>query len=68
MDKPDVMKYFKDYFVSDIENWSILQQAKAEIEYERFREAVEKKKIELLTYKPWYEKLFPYRINIERIK
>lgn len=46
----------------------IIQQAKDELAYERFRKAVEEKKIELLTRKPFWSKLFPYRLNIERIK
>ena len=46
----------------------IAQQAKEELAYEKFRKAVEEKKIEMLTRKPFWSKLFPYRLNIERIK
>lgn len=46
----------------------IIEQAKTELKYEKFRKAVEEKKIELLTRKPFWSKLFPYRLNIERIK
>lgn len=59
--KPDP---FKNY----ISSLSPLDQAKAEIAYDKWRAEVEKEKTRILTYKPWYEKLFPYRINIQRIK
>lgn len=50
--------------VKDIE-----QAAKKEFEDELFREAVNKRKERLWAYNnlPWYKKLFPYRIKIERI-
>jgi hypothetical protein len=43
--------------------------AKRELEDEEFREAVNKRKEELRARKnlPWYKKLFPFKIKIERI-
>ena len=67
MTQPELTKYFKDYWTGS-EDWSILHQAQAEVAYEKFRKAVEEKKQEILTYKPWYVKLFPYSITIERVK
>jgi len=42
-------------------------QAETEVEYEKFREQVEQAKIKLLTKKPWYVKLFPFKVTIERV-
>lgn len=43
--------------------------AKRELEDEEFREAVNKRKEELRARKnlPWYKRLFPFSIRIERI-
>lgn len=43
--------------------------AKRELEDEEFREAVNKRKEELRARKnlPWYKKMFPFKIKIERI-
>lgn len=43
--------------------------AKRELEDEEYREAVNKRKEELRARKnlPWYKKLFPFKITIERI-
>jgi hypothetical protein len=65
MDSPELTKYFAQYWTGS-EDWSVLAQAKAELAYETFRAKVEAKKQELLTYVPWYVKLFPYKITIER--
>lgn len=48
----------------DIEN-----MARRELEDEEFREAVDKRKEEIRSRRnlPWYNKLFPYKIRIERI-
>lgn len=43
--------------------------AKRELDEETFREAVNKRKEELRARKnlPWYKKLFPFKVTIERI-
>lgn len=43
--------------------------AKRELEDEEFREAVNKRKEEIRARKnlPWYKKLFPFKVTIERI-
>lgn len=48
---------------------NIEHAAKQELEEEEFREAVKKRKEELRARKnlPWYKKLFPFKITIERI-
>jgi len=59
-----------EYFYPGAENMgmAILDQAQMEVRYEEFRKAVEDKKTELLTKKPWYVKVWPYRVHIERVK
>ena len=42
----------------------IKKQAKAELEQERFREAVDKYKEELRLRKPFWDKFFPWKIVI----
>lgn len=49
-------------------NISPLEQARAELEAERFRNAVEVEKQRLRNKRPWWTKLFPYTIKIERKK
>lgn len=46
---------------------AIIAQANRELAYERFRKAVDEKKIELLTYKPLWQKLFPFKVTVERL-
>jgi hypothetical protein len=41
--------------------------AKREIAEEDFRELVDKEKLRLRTYKPWWEIVFPFKIRITRI-
>ena len=48
-------------------NKTPIELAMAEIEKERFRAAVEAEKARLRAARPWWQKLFPYRIKIERI-
>jgi len=55
------------HFVATEDVAHVLEQAKEELKYEKFREAVEKKKLELLTKKPLWAKLFPFKITVQRI-
>lgn len=52
---------------SDIDR--IYKTAAEEVAVERFREAVEKQKMEIKekANRRWWKKIFPYRIKIERI-
>jgi hypothetical protein len=50
------------------ENNRILQVAKAEVQEERFRAAVEAEKTRLRQHRPWWERLLPFVIRIERRK
>jgi hypothetical protein len=52
-----------------VEGMDPLAEAEYEIAYEHYCRKVEEAKKRLLTKKPWYVKLFPFRINlkIERI-
>jgi len=43
-------------------------QAEKEIEHELFREAVEKEKRRLREYRPFWDRIFPWRIIIVRKK
>ena len=45
----------------------IEQQAKKELQEEQFRAKVEEVKNRLRNKKPWYRKIFLYRIKLERI-
>jgi hypothetical protein len=45
----------------------IIQQAKDEMAADRRREAVESMKIRLAR-RPWWQKVFPFKISITRIK
>ena len=65
MDKPSPDKHWKGDSAS--RHMPILAQASEELAYEAFRKAVEKKKQELLTKKPLWRKLFPFKITIQRI-
>lgn len=47
---------------------SPIEQARVEIVAEQFRAAVEAEKQRLRNKRPWWEKLFPYTIKIERKK
>jgi len=72
MQEPKGYEHFPAWMnADDIVNSAdaLYKQARLEIEYSQFRDAVEKEKQRLLTKKPWYVKLFPFRINlkIERI-
>lgn len=63
MDKP---KDEKHYYTGATAFQARLQ-AEEEIAYENWRKLVDLKKQELLTYKPWYVKLFPFKVTIERL-
>jgi hypothetical protein len=56
-----------EYFTPSADLASIIAQANREIAYAKYREAVEAEKIRLLTTKPLWQKLFPFRLTIERI-
>lgn len=45
---------------------TIRELAQTELENEAFREAVEKEKERLRTHRSWWERVFPYKITIER--
>lgn len=65
IDRPSPLKYFP----AGPADMTIMNQVKEELAYERWRDAVEKEKQRLLdkASKPWYKKLFPFKIKIERI-
>lgn len=43
------------------------KQAKKELEDENFRKAVDKRKEELKYYRPWYIRIFPWRLKIVKV-
>lgn len=49
--------------------FEVLKAAHEELQDERFRKAVDELKEEINTHKPWYVRVFPWRIriNIERV-
>lgn len=44
----------------------IIKRAQAELEEESFRAAVEREKERLRNKRPWWKRLFPFVIKIER--
>lgn len=52
--------------MSDVNPEKIKKQAQAELEHEKFREAVEREKVRLKTKKSPWDIVFPWRIKIER--
>jgi hypothetical protein len=46
----------------------VIAQAKREYQQEVFRERVEAEKARLRQHRSWWQRLFPYRIIIVRIK
>jgi len=63
MDNPSPYKYY----CGGYSYGGVLEQAKEELAYETWRQDVEAAKIKLLTKKPWYVKLFPFKVIIERV-
>ena len=57
---------------NEVDVAEIEAQARRELEYEQFREAVERRKTQIVAtgLMPWWRRLFPFRITlkIERIK
>jgi hypothetical protein len=66
-DDTDAFRHFMEKCPKNAAHY-VAQQAQDELNYEKFRKRVEEKKIEFLTRKSFWSKLFPYRLNIERIK
>ena len=54
------------YTTDDLDPEFVLRQARSEVIKEEFRERVEAEKERLRTHRPWWHKVFPYRITIER--
>lgn len=50
----------------DMDPKSVLDAARAEVEQENFRIAVDAEKRRLRTQQSWWDKLFPFTIKIER--
>ena len=69
MDNPyqNFDNFIKWFYQDDVKH-APMTQAKLEINWDEYRAAVEDAKEKILTYKPWYDKLFPWKITIERKK
>ncbi len=65
MEKVKIDKYYNPGFPSEKNN--IIRQAAEEYCFEEFRKAVEEQKLKILTKKPFWTRIFKYRIKIERI-
>lgn len=64
----DPKKQIDDIIEIILKDKTIEEQARLEVQFEEFRRKVEVKKAEIIETngKSWYQKLFPFKITIER--